>query len=386
METNVREFIVFAIGDPAKASTWSNVPFFLSKTLEEKGHLVHRADLAPNRPLQVAYDTLIGALRKTGITRTRHYFFRSSLNAWLTQHRIERVLRSHPRALPIFTTFSFGRNRQRRPYVQLCDMTFERHLRYFEQRGPNSMEQRTIARERKHIGGATLLISLFPDQARELRSQHGERVRYYGNVVNTEIASPDAERLLQRDLTRPEVLFIGGSKYKPGLLKLLDVLEEMNASRAVPIELHAVGIPRHELLRAIPSWATVHGYLDKSDPEDAARYTALLERCCLFVNPMPLWGSFSASCEAMHTYMPVIVSAYPEFTSTFGQEPGVGILLRTEDDVELSRAINDLLDNPAQWHACATAAHEAVKPFTWANYVDRLLADVDGSSAARPAS
>ncbi|QQR85993.1 MAG: glycosyltransferase family 4 protein [Flavobacteriales bacterium] len=373
---NAREFIVFAIGDPAKASTWSNVPYFLSKTLEEKGHVLHRADLAPNRPMQVAYDALIGALRKTGITRTRHYFFRSSFNAWLTQRRIERVLRAHPKALPIFTTFSFGRNRQRRPYVQFCDMTFERHLRYFEKRGPNAMEERTIARERKHIGGAALLVSLFPEQAEELKAQHGDRVRYYGNVVNTDIAAPDAQRLLHRDLSRPEVLFIGGSKYKPGLLKLLDVLETMNASRALPIQLHAVGIPRHELLRAIPSWATVHGYLDKSDPEDAARYTGLLERCCLFINPMPLWGSFSASCEAMHMHMPVIVSAYPEFTSTFGKEPGVGILLRTEEDAELSGAINNLLENPAEWRASARAAHETVNPFTWTNYVDRLLNDI----------
>lgn len=371
-----REFIVFAIGDPAKASTWSNVPYFLSKTLEEKGHVVHRADLAPNRPLQVAYDALIGALRKTGITRTRHYFFRSSFNAWLTQRRIERVLSAHPGALPIFTTFSFGRNRQRRPYVQLCDMTFERHLRYFEGRGPNAMEQRTIARERKQVGGASLLISLFPEQAEELRTQHGDRVRYYGNVVNTDIAAPDAPRLLQRDLSRPEVLFIGGSKYKPGLLKLLDVLETMNASRAVPIQLHAVGIPRHELLRAIPAWATVHGYLDKSDPEDAARYATLLERCCLFINPMPLWGSFSASCEAMHMYMPVIVSAYTEFTSTFGTEPGVGVLLRTEDDAELSTAINNLLESPTVWQARSRAAHEAVEPFTWASYVERMLTDL----------
>lgn len=371
-----REFIVFAIGDPAKASTWSNVPYFLSRTLEEKGHVVHRADLAPNRPLQVAYDLLIGTLRKTGITRTRHYFFRSSFNAWLTQRRIERVLRARPGALPIFTTFSFGRNRQRRPYVQFCDMTFERHLRYFEKRGPNAMEQRTIARERKHISGASLLISLFPEQAEELKAEHGDRVRYYGNVVNSDIAAQDSHRLLHRDLARPEVLFIGGSKYKPGLLKLLDVLESMNASRAVPIELHAVGIPRHELLRAIPSWTTVHGYLDKSDPEDAARYTALLERCCLFINPMPLWGSFSASCEAMHMHMPVIVSAYPEFTSTFGNDPGVGVLLRSEEDAELSDAINQLLGEPAKWQACAKSAHEAVEAFTWGNYVERMLTDI----------
>lgn len=371
-----REFIVFAIGDPAKASTWSNVPYFLSKTLEEKGHVVHRADLAPNRPLQLAYDAIIGALRRTGITRTRHYFFRSSFNAWLTQRRIERVLRAHPKALPIFTTFSFGRNRQRRPYVQFCDMTFERHLRYFEKRGPNAMEQRTIARERKQIAGAALLVSLFPEQAEELKAEHGERVRYYGNVVNTDIAAPDTQRLLHRDLSRPEVLFIGGSKYKPGLLKLLSVLEDINAARSVPIELHAVGIPRHELLRPIPSWTKVHGYLDKSDPEDAARYTALLERCCLFINPMPLWGSFSASCEAMHMHMPVIVSAYPEFTSTFGHDPGAGVLLRTEDDRELAKAINRLLSDPVEWQSCAKAAHHAVQPFTWGNYVERMLADI----------
>lgn len=376
MGMSKREFIVFAIGDPFKAATWSNVPYFLANTLEDAGHMVHRADLSPIRPLQVGYDMFIGVLRKLRITRTRHYFFRSSFNAWLTQRKIERTLREHPNALPIFTTFSFGRNRQRRPYIQFCDMTFERHLRYFEGRGPNAMESRTIAREKKHLAGAHLVVSLFPEQAEELQQELGDRVRYYGNVVNTEAVRPDAAKLLARDLEHPAILFIGGSKYKPGLMLLLEALERMNAGRPQPIELHVVGMARHEVLRPLASWATVHGYLDKSDPDDQREYRALLDHCALFVNPMPLWGSFSASCEAMHHYMPVIVDAYPEFTRTFGGAPAIGHLLRTAEQDELVAAIERLLNEKDHWRTCAVNAHNAVQPFTWTSYVQRLLADV----------
>ena len=41
----VKEVIFFTYGDSSKASTWSNVPFLFTKTLEGKGIKVDRIDL-----------------------------------------------------------------------------------------------------------------------------------------------------------------------------------------------------------------------------------------------------------------------------------------------------------------------------------------------------
>lgn len=41
----IREVIFFTYGDSSDVSTWSNVPYLFSKTLEEKGIIVHRIDI-----------------------------------------------------------------------------------------------------------------------------------------------------------------------------------------------------------------------------------------------------------------------------------------------------------------------------------------------------
>lgn len=40
-----KEVIFFTKGDSADISTWSNVPYFFTRTLEEKGVTVHRVNM-----------------------------------------------------------------------------------------------------------------------------------------------------------------------------------------------------------------------------------------------------------------------------------------------------------------------------------------------------
>ena len=49
----MNEITIFTYGDSNKISTWSNVPYFFTTTLEKKGIIVNRINIRPgNRVLK----------------------------------------------------------------------------------------------------------------------------------------------------------------------------------------------------------------------------------------------------------------------------------------------------------------------------------------------
>ncbi len=369
-------FTVFTLGDARKISTWSNVPYLFTRALERYGFPVVRVNIGQYKLLQAGYDMTFNVLRALRLTRTRHNYFRSGLNHWLTTRTMERAMRRHPHNHNLFMTFSFGANRHRRPFTLFCDMTFEKHLAYFEGRAPDRLEVRSVEREEENLRQARLVVSLFPELAEELREEYGDKVKYYGNVVNIEAPEVDEEALLHPKGEAVEIVFIGKEHYKKGLLLLLEAMPLINAGRARPVKLHVIGLNRLHVRGNVPPNVEFHGYLDKGREEQRALYYDILKRARLFVNPNVKWGAFSASLEAMFLYTPVVLFPYAEFTRTFGHDGDVGHFLRNEDPAELARAVTRLLDDPALWREKALHAHAVVKHFTWDNYVGRYLADL----------
>lgn len=367
---------VFTLGDSRKLSTWSNVPYFLTTTLERKGYRVNRIDIGPDRWLQLGYDLVWRSWCGLAGKRSKHDYFRSRLNGRITRWRIDRALRRHTDGHQVFITFSFGAHRQQRPYVLFCDMTFERSIRYFEGRPADPLEARTVAEEQRNLEAADLVISLFPEQARELEDALGDKVRYYGNVVNMEPTRPDTDQLLRIKMGSRRIVFIGGDKYLPGLERLLDGVGTLQRRTGQLLHLDVIGI-RREAVRNAPPQVVFHGYLDKAVAEQRERYYRILENACAFVNPMPKWGAFSASCEAMYLHTPVVLFPYDEFIGTFGTEPTMCEFLQDGSGDDIADALQRLLSDQVRWRRKALAAHEAVRTFTWDAYVDRLVADLE---------
>ena len=126
-------------------------------------------------------------------------------------------------------TFSFGPPPDR-PYTLFCDQTFAQHITYFDERKPDGLEAPTIVEERKNLKNASLIIALFPDLAGNLREQHGNKVKYYGNVVNIDRVEVDGDELLARKRNVNEIVFIGNRRYKEGLERLAEAVAIMNLS------------------------------------------------------------------------------------------------------------------------------------------------------------
>jgi glycosyltransferase involved in cell wall biosynthesis len=369
------DLTVFTVGDSRKISTWSNVPYFFTRTLERQGHRVHRVDIGPDPVLKLAYDLVWNTWCTLTGRPSEHEYFRSRINHALTSWQIERAMRRRPNNHNIFLTFSFGANRDRRPYTLFCDRTFEKQIDYLAGRSARPLEERTVERERRNLREAEHVVSLFPEMARELKVTYGNKVKYYGNVVNLDLEVSDADGILAEKERSIELVFIGGDKYRPGLELLVQAVAELNARGGPSITVHVIGMKRGDLRQA-PANVIFHGYLDKAVPEQRQRYSEILRKAYLFVNPSPKWASFSASCEAMFLYTPVVIFPYAEFMETFGPEANVGAFLREESPAHIADVIAELVQDRARWRTKAHAAHAAVKHFTWDAYVQRFVQDL----------
>lgn len=374
------DFIVFSIGDSHLPSTWSNVPFFFTRTLEQRGHQVHHVNIGPPRFLQLLFDVSWRTFCQLVGRQTRFSYVRSRLNRRLVGGKVKRALKRFPEGHCVFTTFSFGAGNGR-PFTLFCDQTFEQHIIYFDERAPDGLEQHTILEERLNLKKAALIIALFPDLAEKLRALHGDKVKYYGNVVNMDRQHVEQEDLLARKRKSNEIVFIGNRRYKEGLERLAEAVAVLNAKGNNELVVHVIGMDRHDLSSA-PRNMKFHGYLDKGIPAQMQTYFDILERSRLFVNPNPKWAAFSASCEALFLYTPVVIFPYNEFESTFGDVNRMGHSLDSTEPLSLANAIASLMENDEAWTQKAIAAHKATEMMTWDNYITQYIDDLAVSDRA----
>ncbi len=378
-----KEFVVFSLGDSRKASTWSNVPFFFTRTLEKQGCSVHRVNIGPPRWLQLLFDVPWKLYCKAVGRQTRYTFLRSQMHRRMAEAKIARALGQYPQGHCIFMTYSFGAGRKRE-YTLFCDQTFEQHIAYFDERRPDKLERPTILAERRNLRHAKLIIALFPELADKLQGLHGGRVRYYGNVVNLETTQAEEAKLLRLKRQSREVVFIGNRRYKEGLELLAKAVRHINAQGGMPITVNVIGMDRGDIQGA-PANMVFHGYLNKAVPEQKQTYIKVLERSRLFVNPNPKWAAFSASCEALYLFTPVVIPAYSEFERTFGDIRDLGVPLHSTEAELVAQGIMELMDNDAEWERRARNGHQATSAMSWANYVKKYLDDLAQSERTGPA-
>ena len=369
----IREVTVFSNGDSRLLSTWSNVPYFFTNTIESKGIRVNRVNINPPTRWEHFYDMWVWRvvnklLPKGFFTKYLH----TGLNYWHIQRRIRRAVKQYDRSdVFIFLTFSHtSKGMSKAPVVLFCDWTIEYYFKYFENREPQRFELAPLRRQDRIMEEADLVISLFPGVTDHLKSYYkNENIVYLGNVVNSAL-SVSAEEVLEKKRGSKDLLFIGNRKYVEGANCLLGAYKLLKAGDP-GMRCHIIGLEA-KYLEDVPEGVTCYGYLDKAKDEERALYYSLLQRAKVIVNTTPKWGAFSSTIEAMHFYNPVITSAYKEFVQTFGEEIGFGYYCEAGDVQALYEALGRLFNDPGYERMCR-AAHEAVGPFTWESYMGRVL-------------
>lgn len=370
----IKEVTVFTTGDSSKPSTWSNVPYFFTEALIQKGLKVNRIDIAPDPNLSRLWNKTMGRLIRRVLNPSSTFdYFRSRLHYINVQARIKRAVKQYPNSDAfIFLTLSFSaKHLTKKPVVLFSDWTYEHHIDYYQKRKPFFSEQQFINRENKKIETADIVLPLFPVIAQHMKQRYRNKNIYYlGNVINSVYEAEQTEALQQK-VNSFDLLFVGSPKYLEGALSLITAFESLKKSNK-DLKLHFIGMTQIEIGRELPPDVFAHGYLDKAVENERKLYYDLFSKAKLFINTTPQWGAFSATIEAMYFYTPVIVTPYSEFVETFGRDLKSGIYAGDNSPAEIIRCINLILTSP-EYSSLCIASHNAVKEYTWSAYIKKVI-------------
>ncbi len=369
----IKEIIVFTNGDSSKISTWSNLPFFFTKTLIAKGITVDRINLKPCLLLKIIHDKIFYIFFKLINKYTTYAYFRSFMHFVHMRHRIKNAIKQYPKAdANIFLTFSFSSaGLTEKPTIQFCDWTYDYYFKYFENRKPDFFEKRCIEREDSQIRGSDLIFTIFPLVAEHMRNRYNDKNIFYieGHVINSLCEAKDPE-IIKKKKASKKLLFVGDKKYLAGaqcLIEAFDLLKKEYPG----LSLHIIGMSEKDF-KYLPNGVNCYGYLDKGKDSDRELYYSLFQSARVLINTTPKWSGFSSTIEAMYFYTPVIVIPYGDFVETFGKDIKFGYYCENNVSDLLAMRIREILNSESYGSLCVNA-HNSVGEYTWSACIDKIL-------------
>ena len=373
---NIKEVIFFSYGDSNKASTWSNVPYLFTKTLEEKGIVIRRIQLLQKNIFINIFNRLIIHLYNIFYHNHVYDYIRTPLFRKIAFKLIKRTVEKYGHAdCCIFTGFSLWNKFNNIPTILFGDWTYEILIKERLGRLPYKIEGKTIKWEDEAINASNCVISLFPECARSIKKKNPNANIYYlgSNVVNCLYTGHlDSNYVIRRKKESQRILFIGDEKYKNGCLLLIKAFNKL-VLQYNELKLDIIGMQSSDFKNVqLNSNIYFHGYLKKDEPRQCDLYYQLMLDATIFVNPTKLWAGYSSTIEAMYFYTPIIVSKYKDFITEFGENISFGIYNKEFDSECLYENIIQILTSSNYEELCKKA-HDATKSYTWENYVDKIL-------------
>lgn len=365
------KILLVANGRLESPLTWSGVPLRVCEELKLLGHEVCFADMS--RPWSVKIPRILfNRIVRHLVPSWRAVMFKATgLGIGLQSRWLRREAARHADVdLIVVFEFSVDVRGIRQPAVLVHDWTNGWLEAMFCRR---EMTQREIERDLRQCAAmrsAVKVVSLYPLGAEFLRRHVGANVRYYGNPVNVR-GIQDMTELIRKGMVSRRVLLIGGVTYRENVICTIRAANRLgDDSLAIDvIGLSDVGVRlKHGTIR-------YHGYLDRSRPEQLARYNEIMGSARCLVNVRGGWGGGSSVAEAMYCGKPVIVGDYRELQALYGAADGrFGYFCRQMDDSMLAEKLRMILemDQPAYVRMCETA-HATVASDTYTAFVKQLL-------------
>lgn len=369
-DTKERSIVLLSKGDADNPETFSNIPYYLKRTLERKGFRIYKVSIEEKPGLFANLYTLFWRIIRRN--RTTYAYCRSGFRHSGADRIMRKAVETYPHAdMFISTTFTYSPSRfTSKKCILFGDWTYEYWIHYFLKRQEDFLERREIIREDSTVESADCVISLFPAAARHMCAYYqNPNIYYLGNVINTEEQiDPDTDFSEKNE--SGIILFIGRKKYRRGAVCAANALRRLKCR---DIKLHIIGMTEDEFA-GYEDVSVCYGFLDKSIPAQRDRYYELLKKARVCVNTTEGWGGPSSIIEAMYNGTPVITSAYQEFTEMFGEHISFGYYCRPEDEEDLAQYLSKFLTmDQAAYSGMCREANTAVQEFTWDAYVDKML-------------
>lgn len=368
-----KEITVYTCGDSNDISTWSNVPYLFTKTLEGKGYKLNRIDISPNRTINKLFNTVSYTLFKRILKRKAcPEFHRTWLHRFIVYRKIKRTTRLYPNVqFNLFLSYAFYNQYSNQPNVLWCDWT-DRVVIERLGRTPRFYEKASLRHEDNVMQKADKVYTMFPKCKEHMEELYGREIIYLNrNVINTVYdGSFDIEKNIETRYASNSILFIGNTRYigaAKELVNAYNILKEKNQN----IELHIIGMTK-EQMSVDDKKIHCYGYLRKNIKEERNLYYSLLHNCKVFVNPAQQWGGYSSTIEAMFYGCPIVVAPYDDFVCEFGTDINFGRY--TNNKEELHKTINSIQNSDKEkYKAMCYNAYNRVSDYTWSNYINEFL-------------
>ena len=223
----IKEITVFSIGDSNELKTWSNVPYFFTKSLLDKQIIVNRVNIEENYILNLIYKYTFFVFLKLIKKNSNHSYFRSGLNYYLTNRKIKASVSKYKNAEALlFLTYSFSFEKTHNKKVILfSDWSYYYYINNFLKRNAFWFEEKALTREDDHIKNADVVLSLFPKSLEYNEKKYNTTNLYYlGNVINGN-STLDKNQLISQKEKSNKILFIGNNKYIQGAIELINAFK-----------------------------------------------------------------------------------------------------------------------------------------------------------------
>lgn len=375
-----KEIIVFTMGDANSVDTWSNVPYFFTTTLEKKGYIVHRVNIASQdfimrlicKIFNKIYITFFRPKNKNVIydfTRTKLFY--SKVNK-----QMKKAVAEHPNAcLLMSTNFSHsGSSVSNIKSLMFCDWTIAYVIEKHNSRKPDYFEKAAIKKQDKEIRKSDYIVTLFPDVYDYMKKYYKTNNIYYlGNVINSEILDINVSTLYKNKKKNNTLLFIGRKAYISSAKALIKAVELLNKERNSDYyKVIVIGMTEADFDEK-SEYVEYMGYLSKGNEEQKKKYYNSVLNALAVVNTTEKWSGASSMIECMYYATPVITSPYDAFVETFGKEIEFGYYCKNNAE-NIKECIEDLSNmSEEQYKEVSIKANDAVKDFTWDNYVEKII-------------
>lgn len=369
----MKEVLLFTCGNSNDISTWSNVPYLFSKTLEKNGYKLNRVDISPNRTINKLFNKASYTIFKRILKRKAcPEFHRTWLHRFITYRRIKRATKLYPNIqFNLFLSFAFYNKYSTRPNVLWCDWT-DRIVIERLGREPKFYERRSLRHEDNVMQKADKVYTMFPKCKEHMEELYGREIIYLNrNVVNTVYDGGfNIDENINIRYNSNRILFIGNIRYigaAKQLVKAYNTLKEKNRD----IELHIIGMT-NEQMNVDDNNIHCYGYLRKNIREERELYYSLLHSCKVFVNPAQQWGGYSSTIEAMFYGSPIIVAPYDDFVCEFGKDMNFGRYTNNKEELHKTMAAVLNINKDCYRNMCLNA-YNRVSNYTWCNYVTDFI-------------
>ena len=368
------EIIVFTEGDSLDSSVWSNIPYFLTKTLESKNIQVHRVDVSGPVFLEFLYNKFFRRIVKLLFFKNTTYSYnRSIVFHFIVNHKMKKAVKKYSNSIcTISTSFSFSPySFFNKPTILLCDWTYEYLFDHFLKRNPDIFEKYEIKVQSKVIGNSNFILPLSPDISEILQVKYPEsKVIYLGSLVNCEEYTTSTQDILEK-YSKHSIVFIGIKKYIEGAIALIEAVTTLT-TEFPNITLHIIGMEQHDF-EYLPQNVICYGYLKKSDSMQMNLYNKIINEATVYVNTTPEWAAPSATLEALYHYTPIITAPFSSIIEVIGTTLSFGYY-SSNNATEIASHLRELFNSTEEEYVFkCQSARATVDTFSWDSYVDKII-------------